>query len=705
MRTGARAMIASATATLVLSFAADRLGLPLTGTLVGAFSAMLSTAIVTDTSPRDQRVTSLLLIFPTAAGLVTGTLAAPHDLVSLAVFCVVIFVAVLVRRFGPRGTALGMLGFNTFFISLFFQARTADLPWMLSAAAAGAAIAYAVRYWLVPDHPSRQLPRALLAFRIWVAAVLVRASRAILGPWQGAPVLRLRRALDRLNETALLVEDLMCDLGLGRGAGERAFDLELAIGRVVAGASAIAMSNGVPEESRRLLSQALVHAARAVRGDSDARKAMEDALRRASDPVGVEKAAASRVERFSAALRDLLRVALDGSRREGQSAPAPEQGNGAANAAPQPAKGLHPMTRQAVQATVAGALAMGIGARISPERWFWAVLTAFIVLTRATTASEILARAWSRTAGTVIGVLLGMGLAALVHGHPRAEWVLLFACVFLAFHSLRASYAVMVLWITCALALLYSLLGRYSTALLYVRVEETLVGAAIGTVVAATVLPSQTAAKVRDALTALLRATGDYLDTVSAEGSAGHGAALIAGARTLDRLLRDLRAAAEPVTRRLIAPERETARLLTISTSLVFCLRQLAHADFACCIGADASLFLHRTAARLAGAVRALGEAVSERGRPAVAEIAPNAHAGNGANGSRAALPPGQAQDTTLPFYWLDRVETLAQEMAGALGLPPARRAVRRLRAPAPSSPGDPPGGGRGASGTGAPPR
>ena len=78
---------------------------------------------------------------------------------------------------------------------------------------------------------------------------------------------------------------------------------------------------------------------------------------------------------------------------------------------------LHPATRQAIQATVAGGLAILAGYAVSSTRWFWAVIASFVIFNRATTRGDILMRAWHRILGTVIGVLAGILLATVVRGH------------------------------------------------------------------------------------------------------------------------------------------------------------------------------------------------------------------------------------------------------------------------------------------------
>ncbi len=147
-------------------------------------------------------------------------------------------------------------------------------------------------------------------------------------------------------------------------------------------------------------------------------------------------------------------------------------------------------TRQAVQVGVATSLAIVGGELISPSRWYWAVIAAFVVFAGTTSRGDVLSRGWQRVVGTIGGVVAGMVLALLVGGQPLPALVLLFACMFLALYLVRISQALMAFWITAVLALLYGLIGQFSVETLVLRIEETAVGAALGILAAFLVLPS-----------------------------------------------------------------------------------------------------------------------------------------------------------------------------------------------------------------------
>lgn len=545
LRMGLRATLATGLGALLISFIGNAVGFAQGATLLGAAIAMMASVFATDATPSAQSRTTLLMALPACAMIALATFVSPHHVATVIVFVAVVFGSVWVRRYGARGTALGMIAFNAFFFALFFKIERPQLPSMLCALLLGIAIAWVTRFVLVRDRSQRMIRSTVRALDATVAAVLRELSEAVLSP-SPRRERHLRRTLARLNETALLLES---ELPLNDATRGRSFRAEIAAGRLVASVRELGLGGALTVEQRGALAAAL----RSGEPVAQAR------LPGVTDPLS--RLLLSRVD---AALTDLSRaLESPASFAELPARPTPE-----------PAPGMHAATRQAIQASVAATLSMIAGRLISPDRWFWAVLAAFIVLTRASTTEEILVRAWHRVAGTVGGVAVGMGVAAAVHGHSRVELVLLFVCVFLAFHSLRGSYALMVAWITTVVALLYALMGRPSTGLLIVRIEETIAGAAIGAIVAALVLPTRTRGKVELALQSTLRAVADVLEGF---GRGVDDAVLRSLARRVDAELRDLREAAEPLTRRVFSLSNDTSAALRAAAGLAFYARQLSH--------------------------------------------------------------------------------------------------------------------------------
>jgi hypothetical protein len=169
-------------------------------------------------------------------------------------------------------------------------------------------------------------------------------------------------------------------------------------------------------------------------------------------------------------------------------------------------------TRQAIQAGLAAALAIIVGELISPARFYWAVIAAFVAFAGTATSGETLRKGAGRIAGTVIGLVAAVGLANLTTGHHGVAIAIILACIFLAFFLQAISYGTMIFFITVALGQLYTLLGTFSDELLEVRLFETVVGATIGVLVSLLVLPTHSRATLRIARQTFLDGLADLLD-------------------------------------------------------------------------------------------------------------------------------------------------------------------------------------------------
>ncbi|MGD3109820.1 FUSC family protein [Streptomyces sp. YGL11-2] len=149
-------------------------------------------------------------------------------------------------------------------------------------------------------------------------------------------------------------------------------------------------------------------------------------------------------------------------------------------------------TRQAVQATVGAAFALGVGQVLSDQRWYWAVGATWWVFVNTTSRGETLVRGFRRFLGTVLGVVLGFALAVPLHDEPIAAAVIVALSVFGIFYSAAVSYTWMMLAVTVMASMLYGLLGVLDPALLALRVGETAVGALGALLAALLVLPVTT---------------------------------------------------------------------------------------------------------------------------------------------------------------------------------------------------------------------
>jgi uncharacterized membrane protein YccC len=232
--------------------------------------------------------------------------------------------------------------------------------------------------------------------------------------------------------------------------------------------------------------------------------------------------------------------------------------------------------RQAIRATVASLGAMIAGHAISGSRWYWAVIAAFVVFTRAMTLGQAVSRAWERVLGTAAGVALGLVVAQLVRGSQQMELALLFLFVALGYYLFRASYTAFVLLFTAMLALLYELIGRYTEGVLFLRLEETLAGALSAILSAALILPLRTSTVAERNSAELLREAAKLLRSVFADSSRHAMAPPQDAVRALDRRMQALRQSLAPVTGIIFpAPKAGRRQLLHRLSVLVYCVRHL----------------------------------------------------------------------------------------------------------------------------------
>lgn len=553
-------MAATATASMVLAavvMAGVRAltGQPVTVLLFAAVVAMIANLSVTEPELTDRRVTTALMLLPAAAAITAGTLLAPVRVLADIVFVLVMAGAVWVRRFGPRGFALGMAAFMPYFFTQFLQASAAELPWLLLAAAVGIASTLLLRGWLLAEKPERVLDRLVRAFRARVHAV-VEAVADVLADGPGvdeSDLAAVRRARVRLNDTALQVVDQLEHLDRDSPSpGDlplRVVDTELATERLAIATRRLLQEDPPPD---RLVLRTLAAGVRglsratATPTPADRVPALLDGARRSVDTLAADTDGASeRAQRVAFAI-----TRLADALGEARAAAAPDPPT-VDEDPPEDAEkdgGLELTTRQAVQVLVATSLAIVGGELISPSRWYWAVIAAFIVFAGTASRGDVLNRGAQRVVGTIGGVIAGMGLAALVGDQRLVAIVLLFACVFLALYLVRISQALMAFWITTVLALLYGLIGQFSAGTLLVRIEETAVGAAMGMLAGYLVLPKRT----RDAFGEALDAAVDASDAALAaavDRLTGHDPSTtpVELARDLDESLATLRARVKPL--------------------------------------------------------------------------------------------------------------------------------------------------------------
>ena len=231
----------------------------------------------------------------------------------------------------------------------------------------------------------------------------------------------------------------------------------------------------------------------------------------------------------------------------------------------------------------------------------------------------------------------------------------------------------MVFWFTALLAVLYSLLGLYSPELLYLRVWETLIGAGLGAVVAAVLLPAGTGAGVKRAATEALLSVASFLEA-AATLSSGE---ILKRVREMDGKLREVRDAARPLTNRLLLADRQALRLVHALGMLAFLVRQLAPACVRLPAGEER---LRRLELRLAENARCVASSFSTQGAPMPAALDAALQA---VRESLTQVSGGEARNLPRVLHWLERIDAALLEVYASRGAFLSRRGLTEQAAAA----------------------
>jgi uncharacterized membrane protein YgaE (UPF0421/DUF939 family) len=562
LRMAARTTVALAVALLILFLLTRATHQPLTVALLGVLITMVAGRTVDEPHPQRQKLTMALLPLPAAAAITAAAFLAPHRVAADVAFVAVVFAAVYARRFGPRGRALGLVGFMAYFFTLYLQATPAQLPWLVGAVLVGTLCSFVMAVYVLPDKPEGVLRANVRALRARMAIVIdTTAELVAAGQIDEREGRRLRLRTVGLNETALMVQSQIEDKvnpaavfpGVtGEDLALWLFDAELTVERVAtAGARAALADADIPAATRADLAGALSQLSRAIRlprpeGLQQAARLAQRVLDQPCDPAA--NPAARRLARTiiaTASAASEVRAMVEEAERETSAATAP---NGGGSDDQERRTGLLPTTRQAIQVAVAASLAIVVGELVSPSRWYWAVIAAFVIFAGTNTWNETLSKGWARLIGTALGVPAGVLVAAVVSGNRTASLVLIFVCVFCSLYFMKFAYSLMTFWITTMLALLYGLRGQFSYGLLLLRMEETAIGAVIGVAVAILVLPTNARTSMRNDARVFLATLAEVIE-VSVATMFGDDATAnpTEKARQLGRDLQEFRTSTKPL--------------------------------------------------------------------------------------------------------------------------------------------------------------
>jgi len=212
--------------------------------------------------------------------------------------------------------------------------------------------------------------------------------------------------------------------------------------------------------------------------------------------------------------------------------------------------------RPALRATCAGLIATVVGYPLSPEHWYWAIISVFVISTGTSSAGDTIQKGMLRIVGTAGGGLAGFCVAALVPAHPAAVLVAMACCVFGWSYFVQYTYAIGIFFLTLLIGLAYGVLGQDLPMTMWIRLLETAIGAAATFVTAMWLVPLPTSHHIRARALTLIAGLLDVIDVSHDTLAAGHAsAAPLAAMHRADHAMQELQVALLPLrrTERLIA--------------------------------------------------------------------------------------------------------------------------------------------------------
>ena len=516
---------------------------------MGPFLALFSGLVVKDSTRRDRLITTALLVFPLLTTLSLGSLLDRWRAVEIIVFIGVAGTATWLRKYGPRANALGMMAFFGMFFAVFLRPPVKELPefWLVAACAVGSVLL--IRLAFLRSMPRRQITTLLREFRGACVYSLDAALAAKPGP---SATDQRRLGLSRIDDVSRAIDTWQSEFRTEAVIHSEATTFAAAVldARISVEHACLEILRCQNRGGADAPSGALTAAAHELRtallpgaSPTDVAAAAERAraYQRPIESDSPDELAVAITHRAVVAQVTLRTIDLthpipqdpnpqdpnpEARSPEARSPEAPSSPPATAPVTPpaqagppqppsrlRPWLGWEPTTRMAAQVMVAAALSTVVGELISADRWYWAVITSFMIFTGATTRSGILTKAWRRLLGTVGGVTIGFGIAFLLAGNPMILILLCVTSVFCMLYFGPLNYLWQALFVTILVASLFGLLGILTPHVLELRIAETAAGVVIGTASAYLVFSTSS----RPALLRQMAAYFDALDHLLAQ--------------------------------------------------------------------------------------------------------------------------------------------------------------------------------------------
>jgi uncharacterized membrane protein YccC len=666
------------------------------GMVLGGVIGLQAAVSVQDTSARDQVVSMLVLPLPMIAALALALAAADHRVLALCLLPPILAAGTYLRRFGPPGVRIAPPLFIGYLFGFLLRSVISieDIWWLAAEIGVGVLVAIVIKVGVFHDTSGRALQRTQKSYAARARQLSGLALTTFDQPGLRASR-RLHRQKTRLGQAVQLIDGQLVDPGAapaGSSAAllhQRLFDAWLALANLVRFAEALGRSP-LPAGPREQVREILV----SLRDGrcNNARASAVAFAETLSAPAGpgslggdnteiIAHRFAGSVTDFTDALSQWLELGAQDQPgggalfapavplRQGGSLSVTAAATAQASSTAEPGRHLRraavpPYVRSAIQVGVAVGAAIALGDLLSGQRFYWAVIGAFVVFQGTSNAEEQIGKALSRIAGTLVGIVVGSRLVDLIGMHAGWMIVIILVSVLLGLYLQRASYAFLVIGVTVMVSQLYAEFGDFSSALLIQRLEETAVGAAVAAAVVLAVLPLHASRVARVALRGYLAAMASLLrDAHAALGGAEDAALVQRDTRALNAAYYALTSTIQSMRR--VQGERAGAALAAAMAARRYALTLMRDIPPAAAPDADTAALLDRGCQTLQASLTALQSAVAD---PQGTTYARSASLFDLAE-QRLATPGSNGGNAHLALRDLRLIDGALAELAGALGM------------------------------------
>ena len=602
LRAATRALIAASASVVTSHLLLQALGQDraMPAAIFSGFVAMISTGVATAPGLHDRRLASLLVVFPVWIVLLLGALTSDVNWLRGAVLVLVAFIGVGAARLGALWGSLGGAAFMAFYFALILRLDLEDLPWFAAAALVGAVWAYVSAHLLLPDRRAQMLRHGVRSLTEQMTASVDTLVDAVSwARWDPEVRHQVTQDMKRMHNGAAFVaaqlsaasDEAKVAPPDAEGLRLRVFDAELAMMTLKSAARGATGTTLTLETRARLAGRLeLLRADLTARRSPDSTSAVGDLLAAPPEPPPQGWPPEARrllraIDGFHRAVVSLSNWGTDPTVIEPLDPHDPHADATLASIAPQAptpdrASRFGPSVRRAVQAGVATAVSLVIGAVVSGAHQYWATLAAYQTL--GNTDGETLSRGVRRVVGTVAGAAAGFAVALASNGSDAVMVPVLALALFASVYYRPVASGTSTFWTTLIFAGVYEYLGALTSVTLEQRIIETFLGSLTALAVAWWVLPTRTRRKINEDIAVLTK----DLEVVAAGGLerlAGSEeisrSAIQQRLLAMDRKVRSLRDDAAPSRYTLGSYEAGGIEAqLTAVWSMTATTRQLVHA-------------------------------------------------------------------------------------------------------------------------------